>query len=155
LPEDLHLHIVAAAPHAERVEGLMEIADEMHDELQCGSAIGAIELWIFEPLLPIRDAIDDAVAPAVVARSGFRARLFRTVAIAIVTSRIRRDVQVVPIRRLHLLARDGVRPAGNISERLPIEQPRHILRGDRCQPSGRDQSNQPMSLCTPGVQHIK
>ena len=67
LAEHAHLDVVAAAADAERVKRLMQIADEVHDELQRGRAIGAIELRIAEPLFPVRDAIDDAVAPAIAA----------------------------------------------------------------------------------------
>jgi len=66
-PEHANLHVVAASADAERVKRLVQIADEVHDELQRGGAIGAIEFLIAETFFPIGDAIDDAIAPAIAA----------------------------------------------------------------------------------------
>jgi len=114
--EHAHVHVVAAAPDTERVERLMQVADEMHDELQCGSPVGTIELEVTKPLLPIGNAIDDAIAPAIGARTGGNAGLPRTVAIAIVTGRGGRDIDVVPERCLLLITGDGVGPTRHISQ---------------------------------------
>ena len=65
LTEHTDPDVVAAAADAKGVKRLMQIADEVHDELQGGGAIGAIELRVAKAPFPIRDAIDDAITPAI------------------------------------------------------------------------------------------
>ena len=130
----------------------MQIADEVHDELQRGGAIGAIELRIAEPLFPIRDPIDDAVAPAIAAAAGGGAGLLRAVAIAIVAARIRRNVQVVPVRRLHLIAVSESAQLDTSASVWPSSSHATFCLRDRRQPLGGDQSDEAMALPAPRVQ---
>ena len=58
-------NVVAAVADAERVERLMEIADQVHEELQRDRPIRAIERGVGEPRLVVENPIDRAVAPRV------------------------------------------------------------------------------------------
>ena len=150
--ERANRHIVAAAADAKRVKRLVQIADKVDEEFQRGSAIGAIKCRVGEPLLVIQDAIDGAVAPAIVTRTGGDARLTRTVAIAVVPGRVRRDVEVVPPRRLHVRVDLAIGPRRHIRERLAIEQPGDILPGDRRQSLRGNQTNKPMPKSAPRLE---
>src|SRR5262249_24618054 len=97
LAEDGDRDAVAAALDAERVEWLMQIADQMHEELGRDRAIRAIEGHVRQPLLVVGNAIDDAVAPLVEARAGRHRRLQQAVAIAIVAGRVGRNVDEMPV----------------------------------------------------------
>ena len=70
------------------MERLVKIADEVGDELERGGAVGAIEREVGEPLFPLGDAIDGAIAPAIRARAAGDPGLPRTIAIAIVAGRV-------------------------------------------------------------------
>ena len=55
--EDSNQHPVAAPLDRARMKRLMDIADEVHEELERHCAIGAIEAHIGEPLLVVEDSI--------------------------------------------------------------------------------------------------
>jgi len=143
---------VAAAFDTQRVEGLMEIAHEMDEKLQRRRAVRTVERRVGDPLLVIEDPIDRAVAPAVAAITWLDAWLSRAVAIAVVSRRLRRDVQKMPggglLVRFDLL----VRPGRDISECLFVEEPRHVLSRQRREVTARDQADQPMSLSAPRLE---
>src|SRR5690606_28774792 len=65
--EEADRNPVAAALDAAGVPRLVQIADEVHEELEGDRAVGTIEARVGDALLVIADAIDDAVPPDVAA----------------------------------------------------------------------------------------
>ena len=150
--EDRDRDVVAAVADAERVERLVEIADEVHEELQRDRAVRAIERGVGEPRLVVEDPIHRAVAPRVGPGARRHAGLPRAIAIAIVAGRLRRNVEEVPVERLVGAVVISIGPRRDVGEALRSEQPGDVPARDRRQPLGGEQRDEPMSLPAPRLQ---
>ena len=93
---------------------------------------------IGEPLLVIENAIHRTIPPLVRTRSRGDARLPRTIAVPIVRGRGRWNVEVVPVRRLNVVAGLPIGPRRDVGEALVVEEPGNVLpRGRRAGRRGR------------------
>ena len=147
--EHRYRNVVATVPDAKGVERLMEIADEVHQELQGDRAIRAIERRVREPFLVVQDPVHRAVAPPVAACIGADSGLARAVAIAIVAGRLRRDVEEVPVERLVIPDEILIRPRRHVRQRFRSQQPGHVPARERRQTLGREQRNETVPLSAP------
>ena len=149
--EDGHRDVVAAVPDAERVKRLMKIANQVHQELQGDCPVGAIERQVGEPLLVVEDAVHRAIAPGALALglTGGHLRLLRTITVAVVARRIRRNVEKVPEERLMDAAVVTIGPRGHVRESLMSQQPGDVALRGRRQLIRGNQADEPMSLHAP------
>ena len=137
--EDIHLDVVAAFELVHRVQGLVDVADEMHDELQG-----------FDLLVP-------GTATQVVSQAGKRGYdaiaalvVFLAVPIFTVLGDIDRNVDKMPIVGLGALVADVVGPAGDGGERMPRAQQRlDGFRSNRRQPALRHFGHDRVALLAP------
>ena len=147
--EDRDRNVVAAVADAQRVERLVEIADEVHQELERDRPVGAIERRVREPRLVVEDPIDRRSRARCRRARPRRRRLPRAVAIAIVAGRVGRNVEEVPVERLVVPFEIPVRPRRHVGERLRPEQPGDVAARDRRQALGGQQRDEPMPLPAP------
>ena len=75
---------------------LVQVADQMHKELECDSPIGSVKPNVGQTISVIRDPVYDAVTPPVEWSSCGNSRLPWAVAVSVVAPCLGRNVNVMP-----------------------------------------------------------
>src|SRR4029078_1010777 len=117
---------VAATLHPERMEGLMEVGDQVHEELERDGPVGAVERGVCQTFLVVANPVDDAITPSVAATVCGNLRLAPAITGTVGAPGVCWNIDEMPEGRLILSFEVLISPYSHIGEPGISKEPSHV-----------------------------